>query len=264
MTENLAQQQLETTADNIVPFPASTATDATGNERLYTAEELKTAFAPTAQTTRTVRDLVAKVREAYHWLDEIEFKRGDKFTQFCFDQIKAMKDSGLTQKQWIAEIQKLAPKPSVEPKAIATYQQPTADPQPAGGLIKPEILNQPSPVTALDRIRCDRYAVSNFGSTRLANAQERAKTQRFNLEDTRDRVRQAFMGLAVQTAEEMTAEELERQSRLEQVYQESYAETLEELQVRNAAKQDAVSDYSVMKQQVMGKVATPDGSSVSA
>ncbi len=118
MTEIQAQQAIDHTTDNILPFPATTATDADGNHeeiKLYTADELKQVFAPDAQTSRTVRDLVAKVREAYHWLEEIEFKRGEKFTQFTFDQIKTMKESGLTQKQWIAEIQKLAPEPEIEP-----------------------------------------------------------------------------------------------------------------------------------------------------
>lgn len=115
MTEPQVQQSLETTADNIVPFPATSASNAAGNDeqmKLYTAEELRLVFSPDSQTTRTVRDLVAKVREAYHWLDEVEFKRGDKFTQFCFNQIQAMKDSGLTQKQWIAEIHKQVPQPT--------------------------------------------------------------------------------------------------------------------------------------------------------
>jgi hypothetical protein len=115
MFESLNQTAFEATARNVVPFPAKDADSATGNDgqmKLYTADELKAVFAPDAQTTRTVRDLVAKVREAYHWLDEFEFKRGDKLTQFTFDQIKAMKESGLTQKQWIAEIQKLEPKPT--------------------------------------------------------------------------------------------------------------------------------------------------------
>ncbi len=109
MIQKQAQQGLEATADNVVPFPA---TNATGNEealKLYTADELKQSFAPTAQTTRTVRDLVAKVREAYYWMDELDFKRGDKFTLFCFEQIRAMKDSGLTHRQWIAETQKKVP-----------------------------------------------------------------------------------------------------------------------------------------------------------
>jgi hypothetical protein len=108
MTENLAAKDLNTLADNLLPFPAILAASATG-EKLYTADELKQTFTPGAATNRTVRDLVAKVREAYYWLDELEFKRGDNFTQFCFDQIKAMKDSGLTQKQWILEIQKQKP-----------------------------------------------------------------------------------------------------------------------------------------------------------
>ncbi len=122
MIQKQAQQGLEATADNVVPFPA---TNATGNEeaiKLFTAEELKQSFAPTAQTTRTVRDLVAKVREAYYWMDEVEFKRGDKFTQFCFDQIKAMKDSGLTHKQWITDIQKKAPQQQQH------HQEPTPQP----------------------------------------------------------------------------------------------------------------------------------------
>ena len=120
------QQGLEAAADNVLPFPATNLGNTPGNDeaiKLFTAEDLKAEFAPTAQTTRTVRDLVAKVRDAYHWLDEIEFKRGDKFTQFCFDQIKAMKESGLTHKQWIADIQKQAPQQQ--------HHQPTAQPMDA-------------------------------------------------------------------------------------------------------------------------------------
>ncbi len=126
MAEIQAQESFEPTADNIVLFPATTATDAAVHDeqiKLYTADELKQVFAPDAQTSRTVRDLVAKVREAYRWLDEIEFKRGDKFTQFTFDQIKAMKESGLTQRQWIAEIHKLAPQPEIEP--LQEVEKPT-------------------------------------------------------------------------------------------------------------------------------------------
>jgi hypothetical protein len=110
MIQPQTQQGLEATADNIVPFRA---TSATGNEEainLFTAEELRSVFAPDAQTTRTVRDLVGKVRNAFYWLDEEEFKRGDRFTQFCFEQIQAMKNSGLTHRQWITEIQQQAPK----------------------------------------------------------------------------------------------------------------------------------------------------------
>lgn len=125
MVKPQTQQGLEATADNIVLFPATSASNATGNDeqtKLYTAEELRLVFSPDSQTSRTVRDLVAKVRDAYYWLDEIEFKRGDKFTQLTFDQIRAMKDSELTQKQWIAEIQKQAPQPTQTP--LSQNQQP--------------------------------------------------------------------------------------------------------------------------------------------
>jgi len=141
MIQKQVQQGLEATADNVLPFPA---TNATGNEeaiKLYTAEELKQSFAPTAQTTRTVRDLVAKVRDAYHWLDELEFKRGDKFTQFCFDQIKEMKESGLTHRQWITEKQQQAPQQQ------APQQQPTSQP------IEAEIVDE----AGLDRGILARY-----------------------------------------------------------------------------------------------------------
>lgn len=117
MTEHQTQKDINTSATNLVPFPATPATYATRQTKLYTADDLRMTFAPMAKTNRTVRDLVAKVREAYHWLPEIDFKYGDEYTQFCFDQIKAMKDSPMHQKQWVLEIQKQSPVTQTEPKA---------------------------------------------------------------------------------------------------------------------------------------------------
>ena len=118
MTEYQTQQSIEATANNLLPFPATSATANDG--KIYTADDLKIAFTPGAATNRTVRDLVGKVRDAYFWLDESEFKRGhEKFTQFCFDQIKAMKESGLTQKQWILEVQKQKPNQESETTSLA-------------------------------------------------------------------------------------------------------------------------------------------------
>jgi hypothetical protein len=247
MTESQVQQSLEAPADNIVLFPATSASNVAGSDeqmKLYTAEDLRLLFSPDSQTTRTVRDLVAKVREAYHWLDETQFKRGDKFTQFTFDQIKGMKESGLTQKQWIAQIQKQAPKPIEQP----TEQAVRIDP----------------PVSALTRIQSDRYMVPNFGSDRLAKAQERSNNQRSSLTNTRDRVRQALLGLATQTAEDTVADSLEKQAEREAIYEEAYADGLEELQIRHAAKRDAVADWEAFKAQAMGKPPVENGSSVSA
>jgi hypothetical protein len=169
MTENLAAKDLNTPADNLLPFPAILAASAT-DEKLYTAEELKQTFTPGAATNRTVRDLVAKVREAYYWLDELKFKRGDNFTQFCFDQIKAMKDSGLTQKQWILEIQKQKP----AEKSLQSLLQKPLD----GELM--DDLQLPSsaivPIAGIDRLTQTRqeFQVNTENlSDKLANIQQR-------------------------------------------------------------------------------------------
>jgi len=124
MTETQSQNDFEPPASNLLPFPNPTATAVSGNQRLYTAEDLRIKFTPNSTTTRSIRDLVAKVRQAYSWLDEVEFKHGENFTQFCVDQIKAMKDSGLTQKQWIAQIQNQKPvEPMVqEPSELVIYE----------------------------------------------------------------------------------------------------------------------------------------------
>lgn len=138
MAETQSQTDINTPADNIVPFPAASATANDGKDTLYTADDLKKTFTPGAATNRTVRDLVAKVREAYYWLDEVEFKRGDNFTQFCFDQIKVMKESGLTQKQWIAEIQKQKPVEVVEEiqeSAEMILYNPGLNPEPVFGAL---------------------------------------------------------------------------------------------------------------------------------
>lgn len=261
MAEIQVEQAFEAMADNIVLFPATLATDAAGNDeqsQLYTAEELKQVFAPDAQTSRTVRDLVAKVREAYHWLDEIEFKRGDKFTQFCFDQIKAMKESELTQKQWIAEIQKLAPQPEI--------QQPQAVEAPLSSqLATTEVVEEEPTVSAIARIRQDRYHVPATGSNRLAKAQQTHQTQRSNLQDTRERVQQAFFGLAVQTHENLQAEQLESEAGKEQTFEQAYADELERIQLENAAREAARADFAAFQEQVRrGNVPAPTASSASA
>jgi hypothetical protein len=173
MTEQHSQQSLEPTADNIVPFPATSASNTTGiteQPHLYTAEDLRLVFSPDSQTTRTVRDLVAKVREAYHWLDEAEFKRGDKFTQFCLDQIKLMKDSGLTQKQWIAEIQKQAPKP----------QQP-----------QPEAVEQPIEAEIVDELHLPSSAIVPIaGQDRLTQSRQELQTNNQQLQDKLAQIQQ--------------------------------------------------------------------------
>jgi hypothetical protein len=169
MAENLAPKDLNAPADNLLPFPAILAAPATG-EKLYTADELKQTFTPGAATNRTVRDLVAKVREAYYWLDEVEFKRGDNFTQFCFEQIKAMKDSGLTQKQWILEVQKQKP---TEKSSQNLLQKPLD-----GELM--DDLQLPSsaivPIAGIDRLTQTRQEfqtnTENLGE-KLANIQQR-------------------------------------------------------------------------------------------
>jgi hypothetical protein len=170
MPENLAPKDLNTPADNLLPFPAILAASATAEIKLYTAEELKQTFTPGAATNRTVRDLVAKVREAYHWLDEVEFKRGDNFTQFCFDQIKAMKDTGLTQKQWILEVQK---QKAAEKSSQNLLQNPID-----GELM--DDLQLPSsaiiPIAGIDRLTQTRQEfqanTENLGD-KLANIQQR-------------------------------------------------------------------------------------------
>ncbi len=261
MTEIQAQESFEAMADNIVLFPATTANDAAfhdGQIKLYTADELKQVFAPDAQTSRTVRDLVAKVREAYHWLEEIEFKRGDKFTQFTFDQIKAMKESGLTQKQWIAEIQKLAPQPETQqPQEVGVPQ--------SSQLAEAEVVEEEPTVSVIARIRQDRYHVPATGSNRLAKAQQTHQTQRSNLQNTHERVRQAFLGLAVQTHENLQAEQLESEANKEQTFEQAYADELERIQIENAAREAARADYAAFQEQVrMGNVPTPTTSSASA
>jgi len=165
MIQPQAQQGLEVTADNVVPFPATNANSTDEAIKLYTAEELKQSFAPTAQTTRTVRDLVAKVRDAYYWLDEVEFKRGDKFTQFSFDQIKAMKESGLTHRQWIAEKQQQAPQKQ-------QHQQPT--PQP----IEAEIV---------DELGLDRGILARYEKKQQQEQQATQITPYFNPTDYQSR-----------------------------------------------------------------------------
>jgi uncharacterized protein YukE len=260
MAEIQAQESFEAPADNIVPFPSTTATDAIGNDgqiKLYTADELKQVFAPDAQTSRTIRDLVAKVREAYHWLEEIEFKRGDKFTQFTFDQIKAMKESGLTQKQWIAEIQKLFPQPEIQ-------QPQEVEPPQSSQLAGVEVVEDEPTVSAIARVRENRYYVPDSGSNRLARAQETRQSQRFNLNDTRQRVQQAFLGLAVQTHENQQAKEIEREADKEQTFEEAYADELERIQIENAAREAARADYAAFQEQVrMGNVPAPTASSAS-
>jgi hypothetical protein len=101
--------------------------------------------------------------------------------------------------------------------------------------------------------------VPNFRSDRLAKAQERSNNQRSSLTNTRDRVRQALLGLATQTAEDTVADSLEKQAEREAIYEEAYADGLEELQIRHAAKRDAAADWEAFKAQAMGKQPVGNG-----
>lgn len=186
MTVNLTPQDFDTPADNLLPFPAAIAAT---QPKLYTAEELKCYFTPGATTYRTVRDLVGKVREACHWLPEIEFKHGDSYTEFCFEQIKAMKDSPLHQKQWIAEIQKQAPQQTEQPKVNSKS---------ALAIIKPE-----TPFRGLSIV------------TKATQKRELLQGELIETESESDANFEAFLSLSAELVEEdeaaLDADELEFQ-----------------------------------------------------
>lgn len=202
---------------------------------------------------RTAFKYASEVIQTWFWLPEYEFRVSGIYSEFALTELKRRKALG-TLDNYRGVIH------SENAEAIADYQ---SKQQSTAQVADTEVVDEPTAGT-LARIQQDRYMVSNYGSDRLAKAQERRNNQSSSLANTRERVRQAFLGLATQMAENASADELEKQTRHEEIYEESYAEALEEMQIKNAAKRDAVADWEAFSRQAMGKAHTPNGSNVSA
>lgn len=188
---------------------------------------------------RTFYRYLAEIKDAWFWLSEATFREGKGYSSLTLEQMER-RNSLSSKDEYVALIH------GENAKVIALYQQ--TEPQP----IEQTVTVDP-PVSAITRIQQDRYMVPNFGSDRLAKAQERSNNQRSSLTNTQERVRQALLGLATQTAEDTIAGSLDKQSEREAIYEEAYADGLEELQIRHAAKRDAAADWESFKAQAMGK-----------
>ncbi len=218
-------------------------------------------------TDRSIQNWYGIVATAYNWLPESELKTGTgkntRYTSLCIakmTELKAARDAGQTANDWIASVQQ---QNAEEIAAHQSQQQPEA-PQ-TGQLATTEVVEEEPTVSAIARIQQDRYHVPATGSNRLARAQETRQSQRFNLNDTRQRVQQAFLGLAVQTHENEQAKEIEREADKEQTFEEAYADELERIQIENAAREAARADYAAFQEQVrMGNAHAPTASSASA
>jgi uncharacterized protein YukE len=215
-------------------------------------------------TDRAIQNWFKFIADAYCWLSESDLKAGDgkntryrPFTISAMQALRVARESGQTANDWIAEIQKLAPQPEIQqPQEVEAPQ--------TGQLITTEVVEEELPVSEIARIRQDRYHVPNTGSNRLAKAQQTHQMQRSNLQNTRERVQQAFFGLAVQTHENFQAEQLENEAGKEQTFEEAYADELEKIQIENAAREAARADYAAFQEQVrMGNVPAPTASSAS-
>lgn len=196
---------------------------------------------------RTAFKYATEVVQTWFWLPEYEFRVNGVYSEFALSELKRRKALG-TPENYRSVVH------SENEAAIAAYQ---SKQQPTAQAANTEVVEEPTAGT-LARIQQDRYVVPSYGSDRLAKAQERRNNQRSSLTNTRERVRQALLNLATQTAEDKSADELDREARHEEIYEESYAEALEELQIKNAAKRDAVADWEEFKRQAMGKGQTPN------
>jgi hypothetical protein len=236
-----------------------------GKTSMKSAVELAKDF---KTSDRSIQNWYGIVTTAYSWLPEAELKTGTgkntRYTALCIakmGELKAARDAGQTANDWIASIQQQ------NAEAIAAYQsqqQPEAPIPQAGQLATTEVVEDEPTISAIARVRENRYYVPDSGSNRLARAQETRQSQRFNLNDTRQRVQQAFLGLAVQTHENQQAKEIEREADKEQTFEEAYADELERIQIENAARETARADYAAFQKQVrMGNVPAPTASSAS-
>lgn len=197
---------------------------------------------------RTAFKYAAEILEVWFWVPEYEFRVNGVYSELALAEIKRRKALGN-----LENYRSVVHGENTEVIALHQQQQPTE-----------QTVTVDPPVSAIARIQQDRYVVPNFGSDRLAKAQERSNNQRSSLTNTRERVRQALLGLATQTAEDTVAGSLDKQSEREAIYEEAYADGLEELQIRHAAKRDAAADWEAFKAQAMGKPPTGNASSVAS
>ncbi len=206
---------------------------------------------------RTAFKYAAEVIEVHFWLKEADFRINGIYNSVALTEIKRRKTYGKLEDYRQAVH-------AAKAEEIATHQsqqQPEA-PQ-SNELATTEVVEEPT-VSEITRIRENRYYVPDSGSNRLARAQETRQSQRFNLNDTRQRVQQAFLGLAVQTHENEQAKEIEREADKEQSFEKAYVDELERIQIENAAREAARADYAAFQEQVrMGNVPAPTASSAS-
>ncbi len=209
---------------------------------------------------RTAFKYASEVLQVWYWKPETDFRVSGFYSELALSEIKRRKGLG-TLDAYRGAIH------SENEAAIAAYQsrqQPEAAIPQAGQLATTEVVGEDPTISEITRIRENRYYVPDSGSNRLARAQETRQTQRFNLNDTRQRVQQAFLGLAVQTHENQQATEIEREADKEQLFEKTYANELERIQVENAAREAARADYAAFQEQVrMGNAHVPTTSSIS-
>jgi hypothetical protein len=196
------------------------------------------------------------VIEVHFWLKEADFRINGAYNELALSEIKNRKTYAKLEDYRQAVH-------AAKAEEIAAYQQPAT--QPNGQLAKTEIVDQEPTVSEIARIRENRYHVADSGSSRLTRAQQMRQTQRFNLNDTRQRVQSAFLGLATQTYEGEQAKQIERDVEKEQTFEEAYADELEKIQIENAAREAARADFAAFQQQVrVGNAPSPNGSSVAS
>ncbi len=206
---------------------------------------------------RTAFKYAAEVIEVHFWLKEADFRINGVYNSLALTEIKSRKSHAKLEDYRQAVH-------AAKAEEIATYQsqqQPEAPIPQAGQLATTEVVEDEPTVSAIARIRQDRYHVPATGSNRLAKAQQTHQTQRSNLQNTHERVRQAFLGLAVQTHENLQAEQLETEANKEETFERAYSDELERIQIENAAREAARADYAAFQEQVrMGNVPAPTAS----
>lgn len=204
---------------------------------------------------RTAFKYAAEVVQTWYWLPEYEIRVNGIYTEFALAELKRRKSLGnLDNYRSVVHSENQA--------AIAQFkasQLPVTEPavEPEGELAKVVPVEV---VAGLSTLQENLYKVDEFGSSRLALANERLNQTGQNLNLTLDQTREAMRNLAMQQYQSSQADEVERRERLNREYLTAYQEELALIQARNMAREDARMQAQAMEQAIKGKAQAPSDS----
>lgn len=204
---------------------------------------------------RTFYRYLAEIKEVWFWATEEKFRDGKGYSQLALTELQH-RNQFPSKDEYVASVHR------ENGEAIAQFkasQLPATEPavEPEGELAKVVPVEV---VAGLSTLQENLYKVDEFGSSRLALANERLNQTGQNLNLTLDQTREAMRNLAMQQYQSSQADEVERRERLNREYLTAYQEELALIQARNMAREDARMQAQAMEQAIKGKAQAPSDS----